>query len=57
MDYYRDPLAHFIIEGIGNAVTRGDTDPRQIYVLRWIAGHRAGVPPFEPPYTIEPREA
>jgi hypothetical protein len=25
----------------------------QVYVLRWIAGRHAGVPNFEPPYTLE----
>jgi hypothetical protein len=54
MDYHSDPLSHLLLEGIGNAISGGDTDPRQIYVLRWIAGWRAGVPEFRPPYTIEP---
>jgi RHS repeat-associated protein len=27
------------------------TDPKQVYVLRWIAGRHAGVPEFAPPYT------
>lgn len=52
MDYYRDPVAHFIMEGIGNEITKGDTDPRQIYALRWIAGRHADVPEFDPPYFI-----
>jgi hypothetical protein len=30
----------------------GVTDPSQVYVLRWIAGRRAGVPEFNPPYVI-----
>jgi hypothetical protein len=29
------------------------TDPRQVYMLRWIAGRRAGMPNFEPPYVLE----
>ena len=28
------------------------SDPRQVYVLRWIAGRHAGVAPFNPPYVI-----
>jgi hypothetical protein len=53
IDYYKDPLAHAIFEVITNAVTHSLTDPRQVYMLRWIAGRRAGVPNFEPPYVLE----
>lgn len=53
MDYYRDPLAHALLEVLPNSFG-GRTDPRQIYVLRWIAGRRAGVAEFAPPYTIVP---
>jgi hypothetical protein len=53
IDYYKDPLAHAILEAIVNAVTHSLTDPRQVYVLRWIAGRRADVPDFEPPYFLE----
>lgn len=52
-DYYKDLGAHAILEVIANAVTQSLTDPRQVYVLRWIAGRRAGVPAFEPPYVLE----
>jgi len=38
---------------ITNKLTNSLTDPRQVYVLRWIAGRHAGIPNFEPPYTIE----
>lgn len=51
MDYYKDPLAHALLEVLPNRFG-GGTDPRQVYVLRWIAGRRAGVPEFNPPYTI-----
>ncbi len=51
MDYFRDPLAHLLLEVLPNQFG-GDTDPRQIYLLRWIAGRRAGVPEFNPPYFI-----
>lgn len=57
MDYFKNQVAHVVLEGIGNEITRGDTDPRKIYVLRWIAGWRAGVPEFKPPYTIVPQTA
>lgn len=52
IDYYKDPLAHTILEFIPNAITHGLTDPKKVYVLRWIAGKHAGVPEFAPPYTI-----
>ncbi len=51
MDYFRDPLAHLLLEVVPNQFG-GATDPRQIYMLRWIAGRRAGVPEFSPPYHI-----
>jgi hypothetical protein len=53
IDYYKDPLAHAIFEVITNSVTHSLTDPRQVYMLRWIAGRHAGVPNFEPPYVLE----
>ena len=52
MDYYESFLSHALLEVLPNKVSKGKTDPRQIYVLRWIAGRRAGVPEFDPPYTI-----
>jgi hypothetical protein len=51
MDYFRDPLAHLLLEVLPNQFG-GSTDPRQVYMLRWIAGRRAGVPEFNPPYQI-----
>jgi hypothetical protein len=53
IDYFRDPLAHALLEVTTNKLTHSLTDPRQVYVLRWIAGRHAGVPEFEPPYTLE----
>jgi hypothetical protein len=52
IDYYRDPLAHLLLEVAVNAFG-SLTDPRTVYVLRWIAGRRAGVPEFDPLYTIQ----
>lgn len=52
MDFFRDPLAHLFLEVFPNKVSGGKTDPRMIYVLRWLAGRHAGVPEFDPPYTI-----
>jgi hypothetical protein len=47
------PWAHALLEVIANASTGSLTDPIDVYMLRWIAGRRAGVPEFNPPYTIE----
>ncbi|MFN0086599.1 MAG: hypothetical protein ACKVX9_14515 [Blastocatellia bacterium] len=52
IDYYKDPLAHFFLELIPNAVTKGKTNPKVSYLLRWIAGRRASAPEFAPPYAI-----
>ena len=52
IDYYKDLGAHFLLEVVVNAVSHTLTDPKQVYVLRWIAGRHAGVTDFNPPYTI-----
>jgi hypothetical protein len=52
IDYYKDPGAHAIFEVIPNALTHTLTDPREVYVLRWIAGQTAGMQAFDPMYTI-----
>ena len=52
IDYYRDPGAHLLLEVAVNAFG-SLTDPRTVYVLRWIAGQRAGIPEFNPLYTIQ----
>jgi len=33
-------------------LTHSLTDPVEVYVLRWIAGQHAGVPQFEPLFTL-----
>lgn len=38
IDYYKDLLAHALIELATNTPTHSLTDPRHVYVLRWIAG-------------------
>lgn len=53
IDYYKDEAAHALLEVVTNKLTHSLTDPRQVYVLRWMAGRHAGVPNFEPPYTLE----
>lgn len=52
IDYYKDLAAHALLEVLQNKLTGGLTDPKTVYVLRWIAGRHAGVAPFEPPYRI-----
>jgi hypothetical protein len=52
IDYFQDIAAHTLLEVIPNSISHGLTDPKKIYVLRWIAGRHAGVPEFDPPYTI-----
>ena len=52
MDYYRDPLAHVLLEVVPNALTHTLTNPAEVYVLRWIAGRTARVPEFAPLYNI-----
>jgi hypothetical protein len=53
IDYFKDLAAHALLEVTANTLTHSLTDPRQVYVLRWIAGRHAGIPNFEPPYTLE----
>lgn len=52
IDYYKDPGAHALLEVLHHRLTGAATDPRQVYVLRWIAGRHAGVPDFDPPYGL-----
>jgi hypothetical protein len=54
IDYHKDLLAHALFEVIPNSLFGGLTNPETVYVLRWIAGRHAGVPEFNPPFTIEP---
>ncbi len=52
MDYYRDPAAHGLLEVLPNNLLNRRTDPRTIYMLRWMATRRSGAPEFAPPYTL-----
>jgi hypothetical protein len=52
IDYYPDLLSHGLLEVVPGFF--GKTDPRGVYVMRWIASRRViGVREFDPPYTIE----
>ena len=52
IDYYKDAGAHLLLEVLVNQFG-SLTDPRTVYCLRWIAGRQAGIPEFDPVYTIE----
>jgi hypothetical protein len=52
IDYYKDLGAHFLLEVVVNGLTHSLTDPKQVYVLRWMAGRQAEVQEFNPPYVI-----
>jgi hypothetical protein len=52
IDYYKDAGAHALLEVVVNGITGSLTDPKQVYVLRWMAGRHAGVPDFDPPYAL-----
>ncbi|MES1258768.1 MAG: hypothetical protein ABUS51_10065, partial [Acidobacteriota bacterium] len=43
IDYFKDTAAHLLFEVLVNAFG-SLTDPRTVYVLRWIAGQHAGIP-------------
>lgn len=51
IDYFKDLLAHFFLEVVPNKFTGGLSDPRVVYVLRWMAGKQAGAD-FNPLYTM-----
>ena len=37
VDYNKDLLAHSLLEVLLNTFTKGLTDPRGVYLLRWMA--------------------
>lgn len=52
IDYYRNPVAHAILEVIPNHFTKGKTDPVMAFALRWMAGREQGLPDFDPLFDI-----
>lgn len=52
IDYYKDAGAHALLEVIPNTLTGSRTDPRQVYVKRWMAARNTGAPEFAPPYAV-----
>jgi hypothetical protein len=57
IDYFQDLGAHTLLEVIPNSIKHGLTDPKKVYVLRWIAGCHAGVPEIGPPKRLPSRAA
>jgi len=57
IDYYKDVAAHALLEVIPNWITKGLTDPRVVYVMRWMTAKREGLREFDPLYTIEAEAA
>lgn len=54
IDYYKDILSHGLLEALPNLLTGGKTDPRQDYLLLWMATKLEAVQPdFAPPCTVE----
>lgn len=53
IDYFKNQASHTLLEVIPNFFSGNLTDPKAVYVLRWIAGHHANVAEFNPPYTIQ----
>ena len=51
IDYYKDLLAHSLPEVLPNTFTKGLTDPRGVYFLRWMACRQGGLD-FNPLFTI-----
>jgi hypothetical protein len=51
IDYHKDLLSHFFVEVLPNKFTGNLTDPRAVYVLRWMAGKQTGSD-FNPLYTL-----
>lgn len=51
IDFYKDPLCHFFGEVLPNKFTGGLTDPRAVYMLRWMAAKQAGLD-FNPLFTL-----
>jgi|SRR5215472_14288789 hypothetical protein len=51
IDYFKNTLNHLFLEVVVNAFG-SLTDPRAVYVLRWISGRRAGIAEFDPLYTL-----
>jgi hypothetical protein len=52
IDYYKNAVAHAILEVIPNHFTKGKTNPVMAYALRWTAAKEQNLPEFDPLFTI-----
>ena len=52
VDYYKDQLAHFLLEVVPNHASGGISKPEYVYHLRWMASRMPGVTEFKPLYRI-----
>lgn len=50
IDFFKDFLGHTLLEVIPGFFSK--TDPKGVYVLRWIAAKQARIREFAPPYAI-----
>lgn len=50
IDFYKDLLSHGLLEVVPNLCSGNKSDPRMVYILRWMAGQQAGAD-FNPLYT------
>jgi hypothetical protein len=54
IDYFRDLGSHGLLEVLPGFFPGGMTDPRVVFLLRWMAGRRkSGIAEFDPPYALE----
>jgi hypothetical protein len=57
IDFYRDPVAHTLVEFLPNWITKRKTDPRVVYWMRWMTAKREGLAEFDPLFVVEPAAA
>jgi hypothetical protein len=54
IDYFRDLGSHGLLEVLPGFFPDRMTDPRIVYLLRWMAGRRtSGIAEFDPPYALD----
>ena len=53
IDYYKDLVAHGLLEVVPNWLTKQLTDPKVVYCLRWMAARQEHIAEFNPLYTLQ----
>ena len=53
IDYFKDLVNHGLLEVFPNFLTHGLTQPDIAFALRWMAARRAGLPDFDPLFTVQ----